>query len=196
MLWTDASDQAIGGILRQRTKVIGFFSAKLKPAEANYTVMEKESLGVIRALEHFRYFLYGAKVIIYTNNKNLIFDKSITKQRVQRWKLLMSEYKYEFRHVLGTLNEAADCLSRLNIIEIRKFSFAEFFENLRNQQKNNLEVKTLLDNSTLELLKINNKTFASINQKIYIPSYYLHSNIILLHEELGHIETEKLYRTT
>jgi len=54
----DASDYAIGAVLRQRIDnrqhVIYYVSRMLNDAQLNYTITEKEFLAIVFALEKFR----------------------------------------------------------------------------------------------------------------------------------------------
>ncbi|MBW0546145.1 hypothetical protein O181_085860, partial [Austropuccinia psidii MF-1] len=58
---TDASDYALGSVLSQVNDSgkhpIEFDSRKLLPAELNYEIHDKELLGIIWALKHWRAFL-------------------------------------------------------------------------------------------------------------------------------------------
>ena len=46
-LYTDASDQQLGATLVQDGNPLGFYTRKINSAELNYTVGEKELLGII-----------------------------------------------------------------------------------------------------------------------------------------------------
>jgi hypothetical protein len=65
----DASDYAVGAVLRQRidklSHVIYYASQTLNDAQLNYSTTEKELLAVVFALDKFRSYLLGSKVIIY-----------------------------------------------------------------------------------------------------------------------------------
>ena len=67
-----ASDYAVGAILRQRLDkmptAICYASKTLVEAQINYTTMEKELLAVVYALEKFRPYILGNKIIIYTDH--------------------------------------------------------------------------------------------------------------------------------
>ncbi|KAG0420206.1 Retrovirus-related Pol polyprotein from transposon, partial [Dictyocoela roeselum] len=111
----DASDRGIGSVLEQNGRVIGYFSKKYTKCEENYTVIEKEVLSILRSVQHFRQIIFNTKIIIMTDNANIIFQGDITK-RINRWKLILEEYDYELLHIKGELNKKADYLSRsLNI---------------------------------------------------------------------------------
>jgi hypothetical protein len=65
----DASDYAVGTVLGQRIDklphVIFYMSRTLNDAQLNYSTTEKELLAVVFALDMFRSYLLGSKVIVY-----------------------------------------------------------------------------------------------------------------------------------
>ncbi|XP_071904284.1 uncharacterized protein [Coffea arabica] len=68
----DASDHVVGAVLGQRmgktAHVIYYASRALNGAQLNYSTTEKEILAVIFALEKFRSYLLGAKVIVFSDH--------------------------------------------------------------------------------------------------------------------------------
>ncbi|CAL9001468.1 unnamed protein product [Prunus brigantina] len=76
-LMCDASDYALGAVLGQRVKkvphAIFYASRTLNDAQLNYSTTEKELLAVIFALEKFRSYLIGSKVIVFTDHAALRF---------------------------------------------------------------------------------------------------------------------------
>ncbi|KAH9769622.1 hypothetical protein KPL71_012085 [Citrus sinensis] len=68
----DASDYVVGAVLGQRVgklpHVIYYASRTLNDAQLNYSTTEKELLAVIFALEKFRSYLIGSKVIVYSDH--------------------------------------------------------------------------------------------------------------------------------
>ena len=68
-LMCDASDYAVGAVLGQRVNkvphVIYYASRTLNDAQLNYSTTEKELLAVVFALEKFRSYLIGTKVIVF-----------------------------------------------------------------------------------------------------------------------------------
>ncbi|KAJ8763895.1 hypothetical protein K2173_003677 [Erythroxylum novogranatense] len=87
----------------------------LDNAQCNYSTTEKELLAVVFALEKFRPYLLGTKVIIYTDHAALkyLFTKKEAKPRLIRWILLLQEFEIEIRDKKGSENVVADHLSRL-----------------------------------------------------------------------------------
>ncbi|KAM2050843.1 hypothetical protein ACFX16_032531 [Malus domestica] len=118
-LMCDASDYAIGVALGQmRNKqphVIHYASQTLNDAQLNYSTTEKELLEVVFALDKFRSYLLGIKVIVYSDHAE--FKYLLTKKeaipRLIRWMLLLQEFNIEIRDKNGSENVVANHLSRL-----------------------------------------------------------------------------------
>ena len=64
------------------------------------------------------------------DHKNLEFDKSPVSSRIQRWKLLLSEFGVSLVYLKGEENRIADALSRcLNVVEESKpWNYEEYIE--------------------------------------------------------------------
>nr|GFB27572.1 retrovirus-related Pol polyprotein from transposon 17.6 [Tanacetum cinerariifolium] len=74
-LMCDASDFAIGAVLRQRQTTyfqpIHYASMTMTEAQIHYTMTEKEMLDVVYAFEKFRPYLVSLKSIVYTDHSAL-----------------------------------------------------------------------------------------------------------------------------
>ena len=94
-IMADASDQAIGVVLGQKhDKVfhpIYYVSKLLNEAQQNYTTTEKELLAVVHAVEKFRSYIIGYKVICHTDHAAIryLLRKKEAKPRLMRWLLLL-----------------------------------------------------------------------------------------------------------
>ena len=90
--------------------------------QVNYSTTEKELLAVIFALEKFRSYLIGSKVIVFTYHAALkyLLTKGDSKPRLLRWILLLQEFDLEIRDNKGVESVVADHLSRLENKEVTK----------------------------------------------------------------------------
>ena len=117
----DASDLAIGAVLRQREGgkpyVVYYASKTLNEAQRKYTTTEKELLAVVYALDKFRAYLVGSDIIIFTDHSTLkyLLTKQNAKARLIRWVLLLQEFNMQIRDKKGVENVVADHLWRLKI---------------------------------------------------------------------------------
>ena len=119
---SDASDVAVGAVLQQYCNgqwcPISFFSKALKPAETRYSTFDRELLAVYLALKHFRYFLEGREFHVLTDHKPLIYALSTRADRYSPRQIrhldFIAQFTSDLRHVQGSLNAAADALSRIS----------------------------------------------------------------------------------
>jgi hypothetical protein len=98
-----ASDYAVGAVLGQtkdkKHHAIAYASKTLIGAYLNYATTEKELLAVVFAIDKFRSYLVGAKVIIYTDHAALkyLLTKKDAKPHLTRWILLLQEFDLEIK---------------------------------------------------------------------------------------------------
>lgn len=120
-LQVDASQVGAGAVLLQGGEEDGvlrpvcFFSRKFNRYQSNYSVIEKEALALIWAIQHFEVYVSGGMpLVVYTDHNPLTFLKSLKSpnQRLVRWALFLQAYDLDIRHVKGESNVQADALSR------------------------------------------------------------------------------------
>jgi hypothetical protein len=99
----DASDYAVGAVLGQtkdkKHHAIAYASKTLTGPQLNYATTEKEFLAIVFAIDKFRSYLVGAKIIVYTDHAALkyLLTKKDAKPRLLRWILLLQEFDIEIK---------------------------------------------------------------------------------------------------
>ena len=99
----DASDYIVGAVLAQtkdrKHHAIFYASKTLSGPQLNYATTEKQLLAVVFAIDKFRSYLVGAKVIVYTDHAALkyLLTKKDAKPRLIRWILLLQEFDLEIK---------------------------------------------------------------------------------------------------
>lgn len=167
ILECDASSNALGSILYQEDKIIGYFSYKLKDYERNYTVMEREIYSIYLSLKHFRTLILGATIIVKTDNKNIIYKKEDITSRIARWQLLIDEYEPIINHIEGKHNNGSDFLSRC-------YAF---------------EATEIQNNELIKIIKV-------LKENVRIGNRFLIlQDLRRIHEVLGHPGANKLSQT-
>ena len=120
-LATDACDVGIGAVLLQEDQngiehPVAYFSRKLTKSQRNYSTIEKETLALITALDHFRVYVNSADqpITVYTDHNPIVFIHKMKdrNQRLLRWSLILQEYNLNILHIRGKDNIIADALSR------------------------------------------------------------------------------------
>ena len=120
-LEVDASASGAGAVLLQEgggdvCHPVCYFSVKFKRHQLNYSTIEKETLAMLLALQHFEVYVgsSSAPVTVYTDHNPLVFLAQMYNhnQRLMRWALLVQGYNLDIQHKKGTENVVADALSR------------------------------------------------------------------------------------
>jgi hypothetical protein len=119
VLMVDASQYACGAALMQEDaagslRPVCYFSRKFNDAQKNYTVRDREALGLVLAVRAFKVYVSSGPVVVYTDHEPLKYINSMatTNQRILRWALELQPYQLIIRHVKGKDNVIADYLSR------------------------------------------------------------------------------------
>lgn len=127
---SDASNVGLGAVLMQKIqnedRVIAYASRTLSKAERNYTVTERECLGVIYAVETFRPYIDGQRFTVITDHSSLTWLHNISNPtgRLARWILRMGQFDMEVIHRKGKTMVVPDALSRApyNLENFSKFA--------------------------------------------------------------------------
>ena len=143
---------------------VTFASRAPTPAERRYSQIEKELLAQVFGMEHNHNYVYGRKVILWTDNKPLvsISQKPLVSapKRLQRLLLRLQQYDYEIRYKPGKDMLLADTLSRAYLAKYERSEtevevehiHATHFLPVPEHQLNELQKETAC-NQTLQMLK-------------------------------------------
>jgi hypothetical protein len=100
----DASDYVVGVVLGQtkdkKHHAIPYARKTLIGPQLNYATTEKELLAIVFAIEKFRSYLVGAKIIFYSDHAALkyLLTKKDAKPHLIRWILLLQEFDLEIKY--------------------------------------------------------------------------------------------------
>ncbi|XP_043195494.1 uncharacterized protein K02A2.6-like [Amphibalanus amphitrite] len=127
VLSTDASDVGCGACVTQmdasgQPRVIAYASKSFSAAERNYSVVEKEALACVWAVEKFRHYLWGRRFTLRTDHQALctifgVKGSNRVGRRVARWEARLLEFAFDVEYVRSERNGVADGLSRLPVAE-------------------------------------------------------------------------------
>jgi len=102
---------------------IAFLSRKLSSAQRNYTTLEKELLSIVETLVEYRTVLYGNKNFVFTDHRNLTFNR-LSSQRALRWRLLAEEFNITITFRQGASNLAFlayPCVIQKNLLQSKNW---------------------------------------------------------------------------
>ncbi|GAB5407483.1 MAG: hypothetical protein Aurels2KO_57140 [Aureliella sp.] len=154
---TDASDYAIGGVLSQviegEERPIYFYSRVLTAAERNYSVTEKEGVGMISSIQHFRPYILGEHITIRTDHAPLcaLMRKSDLTGRLARWQALLFEFPdCTWVTRSGVKHQNADALSRLQPAMLGCACGSESSTDVSTIQKKNEDMESVMGQAGTE----------------------------------------------
>ena len=191
----DASDRAIGSLLSQNGKALGFYSKKLTEAETRYTIVEKELLSIVRGLVFFKKIICNRPVTLITDNKNLVFEKRSGTKRYERWVTLLQEFNYKMEHASGQENAAADHLSRVALGKKKCTQFVDLKELSKAQKDEEILKSADAQEKYHKIVVEDTELFVDEKERIYVPKELFKRFVETLHKKLGHPGPNKLYKT-
>lgn len=110
----DASDMGIGAVLSQNQHPIAFLSKSLAEKHKTLSVYDKEMMAIVFAVQKWRHYLLEHPFKILTDHQTLKYfiNQRIITPTQQKWLLKLLGYNYTLEYRSGSLNIAADALSR------------------------------------------------------------------------------------
>ena len=130
---------------------MAFFSKPIAPRHAKLAAYERELIGLVQAVRHWRPYLWGCRFLIRTDHYSLCFllDQCLSTVPQHQWasKLLGFDFAVEYKP--GTANMVADALSRRDehLAETLALSAPQFslFDELRREVLTSPELTAIRD---------------------------------------------------
>lgn len=119
LVFTDASREGVGVTLTQFDEgydhSIYYAGRQLSSGEINDTLIEREGIGIIFALNKFRHYLLETKTTMVRDHQTLIYFLNISNTivRIVQWISLFQEFDFKIVHNMGTKHINVDFYSRL-----------------------------------------------------------------------------------
>ena len=129
-LFVDTSAKGIGAILKQLEqddngkeiwRVIAYWGRSLLPAETRYPATHLELLGLANACNHFRCYIQGKRVKVFTDHRALLAlsgkglcANGIYNRRVNSLQLRLADFDLDVIYKPGAQHLDADALSRMD----------------------------------------------------------------------------------
>jgi hypothetical protein len=112
----DASGTGVGAVLPQGTGPVAFFSRPIAPRHAKLAMYERELIGLVQAVRHWRPYLWGHPFVVRTDHRSLRFllDQRLTTIPQHQWASKLLGYDFVVEYKPGPLNVVVDALSRCN----------------------------------------------------------------------------------
>ena len=110
----DASGSGFGAVLHQGDGALAFFSRPIAARHLKLAAYERELIGLVQVVRHWRPYLWGRHFIVRTDHYALKFmlDQRLSTVPQHQWVSKLVGFNFSMQHRLGHLNAVADALSR------------------------------------------------------------------------------------
>ncbi len=82
--------------------------------QSRWSVSDKEMFSIVHGVLSNHYLLMGRPFTIRSDHKALMFNEKISaSNKIERWKVSLSEYDIKWEFIEGAQNVVADALSRV-----------------------------------------------------------------------------------
>ncbi|XP_057787517.1 uncharacterized protein LOC131004772 [Salvia miltiorrhiza] len=117
-LHCDASKAGIGALLSQGGRPVAYFSEKLTGARTRYSTYDVEFYAIVRAVRHWRHYLFQREFVLFSDHEALRFlsSQDSLSTRHAKWSSFLQQFTFVLRHKSGVLNKVADALSRRSML--------------------------------------------------------------------------------
>jgi hypothetical protein len=101
-------------VLHQGAGAVAFFSRPFAPRHLKLAAYERELIGLVQAVRHWRPYLWGRRFLIRTDHYSLKFllDQRLSTIPQHQWVSKLFGFDFSIEHRPGRLNTVDDALSR------------------------------------------------------------------------------------
>jgi len=151
MVDSDASGTGFGAVLHQGAGPLAFFSKPFAARHLKVAAYERELIGLVQAVRHWRPYLWGRRCVVRTDHYALkyMLDQRLSTDPQHQWisKLFGFDFAVEYRP--GRLNTVADALSRREPEEPRSAMLSgptfALYDDLRRELQADNQLRHLRD---------------------------------------------------
>jgi len=137
----DASGSGIGAVLHQGAGPVAYFSRAMAPHHAKLAAYERKLIGLIKAVKHWRPYLWERPFTVRTDHFALkyLLDQRLSTIPQHTWVSKLFGYDFSVEFKPGRQNAAADALSRRDEMMVTPAACAisqpdiELFEGFRRE---------------------------------------------------------------
>jgi len=110
----DASGSGFGAVLHQDSGPIAFYSRPVAPQHAKLAAYERELIGLVKAVKHWRPYLWARPFVVRTDHYSLkyLLDQRLSTIPQHTWVSKLFGYDFTVEYNPGKNNTVADALSR------------------------------------------------------------------------------------
>jgi hypothetical protein len=110
----DASGTGFGAVLHQGAGPVAFFSRPFAARHLKLAAYERELIGLVQAVRHWRPYLWGRHFAVRTDHYSLkyLLDQRLSTVPQHEWLSKLFDFDFEVEYRPSRLNVAADALSR------------------------------------------------------------------------------------
>jgi hypothetical protein len=114
---SDASGAGFGAVLHQGAGPLAFFSRLFAARHLKLAAYERELVGLVQAVRHWRPYLWGCHFIVQTDHYSLkyLLDQRLSTVPQHQWVNKLFGFDFAVEYHPGRLNTVADALSRRDI---------------------------------------------------------------------------------
>ena len=132
---TDASAFAIASTLSKAGRPVAFFSRSLSETERRHSAVEKEAYAIAESIRAWKHYLQGHYFKLTTDQHSVAFmynsySSKIKNDKIMRWRVELSSYKYDIVYHPQKNNKGADTFSRIQCSAISSNALKELHNSL------------------------------------------------------------------